>query len=304
MPGMLGYSFRQGDRSEYLALYFLSALGVAVHVPRPEDIGADFQCALARRDGDALTFKAPFLVQTKSSAPNLNINYGRYDNQKHLWPVHQLNWLWSQEIPLLVGIVNKGASTFALYSTSPMWRVRYSHAGNPGEVVLRPNTPAQGTDIGFPDPVPQPQWPPGTGDGQRWFVDLGPPLISITATEAENPDIIARSRQILDWALFVEQQNITYRRLNIPYFSWPLKIQTNDVATIGPVGVFIAAQAGAGAAIAEKIRALSPFLFALALDLKHSNQIQQLMTLAPLFELIPNNAIPGFLPPQLPEIFG
>ena len=94
---MLGDSFRQGDRSEYLALYFLSALGVAVHVPRPEDIGADFQCVLANRDGDVLTFKAPFLVQTKSSAPNLKISYGRYDNEKQLWPVHEINWLWSQE---------------------------------------------------------------------------------------------------------------------------------------------------------------------------------------------------------------
>jgi hypothetical protein len=116
-----------------------------------------------------------------------------------------------------------------------MWRVRYSNAGNPGEVVLRPGIPVQEQHIGFPDPLAQPQWPAGTGDGQRWCVDLGPPLIQITAAEAEDPDIIERSCRILDWALFVEQQNITYRRLDIPYFTWPLDIRTNELATIGPL---------------------------------------------------------------------
>ena len=38
------FTFRQGDRSEYLALYMLSALGLAVPVPRQEDVGIDFHC--------------------------------------------------------------------------------------------------------------------------------------------------------------------------------------------------------------------------------------------------------------------
>jgi hypothetical protein len=97
---MLSYSFRQGDRSEYLALYFLSPLGMAVHVPRREDIGADFQCVLARREGNLLTFKGPFLVQTKSSAANLTVSYGGYDNQKNQWMSHEIQWLWAQEVPV------------------------------------------------------------------------------------------------------------------------------------------------------------------------------------------------------------
>jgi hypothetical protein len=44
MPGLLLDSFYQGNRSEYLAQYILSALGVAVKVPHEEDIGVDFNC--------------------------------------------------------------------------------------------------------------------------------------------------------------------------------------------------------------------------------------------------------------------
>jgi hypothetical protein len=216
---------------------------------------------------------------------------------------HEIEWLWAQEVPFLIGVVDKANSTFALYATSPMWRVRYSNGGNPGEVVLRPGIPVQGQHIGFPDPVAQPQWPAGTGDGQRWFVDLGAPLIRITAAEAENAEIIETSRGILDWALFVEQQNITYRRLDIPYFTWPLDIQTNDPATIGSLGVFIAAQAGPAALTEQKLRGLAPFVFSLALHLKSSNQLDALNHLKSVFALFPDHLIPGFIKNQLPEIF-
>ena len=68
MPGSIWFPFRQGDRSEYLALYILSSLGISVYVPRTEDIGADFYCSLAKRDGNRVTFQLPFIVQVKSSS--------------------------------------------------------------------------------------------------------------------------------------------------------------------------------------------------------------------------------------------
>ena len=47
------YSFRQGNRSEYLAQYMLSALGLAVKVTTQEDVGIDFYCNVGKRDGNA-----------------------------------------------------------------------------------------------------------------------------------------------------------------------------------------------------------------------------------------------------------
>jgi hypothetical protein len=57
------FSYRQGDRSEYLAQYMLSAFGLAVKVPREEDIGVDFYCNLAKHVGKKITYFEPYNVQ-------------------------------------------------------------------------------------------------------------------------------------------------------------------------------------------------------------------------------------------------
>ena len=108
MPGVMWASFREGDRSEYLSLYLLSSMGVAVSVPRQEDIGADFHCVLARIDGKRLTFKEPFLVQIKSSSAKSDIRYGGPDD-KGRWKREEVDWLFSQELPLLIGIADKAS---------------------------------------------------------------------------------------------------------------------------------------------------------------------------------------------------
>ena len=41
MPGALGYEWHESNRGEYLAQYFLAALGVSAPVIRQEDIGVE-----------------------------------------------------------------------------------------------------------------------------------------------------------------------------------------------------------------------------------------------------------------------
>src|SRR4030067_3640484 len=105
MPGSLWFPFRQGNRSEYLALYILSALGVVVKVPKEEDIGADFHCSLAHMEGKRMTFHSPFLVQTKSISES-KISYGGPD-EKGCWKKEEVNWLFGQELPLLIGLLDQ-----------------------------------------------------------------------------------------------------------------------------------------------------------------------------------------------------
>lgn len=124
MPGSLWYPFRQGDRSEYLALYILSALGIVVPVPRQEDIGADFYCSLAESRGSRLTFHSPCLVQTKSRSIK-EITYGGID-EKRRWKHEEVDWLFNQELPLLIGIVDKEKLLLDLYATSNIWGARYT----------------------------------------------------------------------------------------------------------------------------------------------------------------------------------
>jgi hypothetical protein len=114
MPGLRLNSFRQGDRSEYLAQYILSSLGIAIRVPREEDIGIDFYCSLANlKEGD-LTFSSPFTVQIKSNSEN--VSYGGVD-KKNVWKEHEIDWLFDQELPFLIGIADKEKHNIKLFIT-------------------------------------------------------------------------------------------------------------------------------------------------------------------------------------------
>lgn len=59
---------REGDRSEYLAVYLLSRLGLVTQVPRQEDIGIDLFCSLADQESGTLTFGHQFAVSVKSAS--------------------------------------------------------------------------------------------------------------------------------------------------------------------------------------------------------------------------------------------
>ena len=103
MSGMRLFSYRQGDRSEYLAHYLMSGLGVITAVPRQEDIGIDLYCTLADQERGKLTFGVPFLVQVKSASDE-PVAFGRLSS-KGRWQREDITWLLRQEIPFFVGLV-------------------------------------------------------------------------------------------------------------------------------------------------------------------------------------------------------
>jgi len=68
MSGVRLHNPRQGDRSEYLAVYMLSALGLVTQVPRQEDIGIDLICNLAEQESGIVGFRHHFAVSVKSAS--------------------------------------------------------------------------------------------------------------------------------------------------------------------------------------------------------------------------------------------
>jgi len=127
MPGALGYGWHEGNRGEYLAQYFLSALGVSAPVIRQSDIGIDFYCALAKQRNKKLTFHSPFAVQ--HGAKSKKIKYSG----------DGLKWLFSQELPLFISITDRSKEFFRLYSTSSIWLTRYVRGNSIRELVLVPD---------------------------------------------------------------------------------------------------------------------------------------------------------------------
>lgn len=302
MPGSLWFPFRQGHRSEYLALYILSALGVVVKVPKEEDIGADFHCSLAHMDGKRLTFHSPFLVQTKSVSES-KISYGGPDEHNR-WKKEQIDWLFGQELPLLVGLVDKNTATLKLYSTSNMWAAWYS-SGRPGEIILQPDVPASpGVPVSMPQGAAVKEWTAGMmGDGLRWQVPLGPPIVTISVDDSENIDRIDACRKMLSLSLWLEQENITYRRLKVHFSKWPLLIYPNELKDQFGYGVFTAANSTPGANTEDQIKALAPIVTTLAFNYKLQNRLEELACLKDLIKLIPEGPELGLLKDKVPELF-
>jgi hypothetical protein len=301
MPGNLWFPFRQGNRSEYLALYILSALGVVVKVPKEEDIGADFHCSLANMEGKRMTFHSPFLVQTKSISES-QISYGGLDKGGR-WKKEEVNWLFGQELPLSIGLVDKSNSILKLYATSNMWAAYYS-SGNVGELVLQTDVPSK---QGEPVPTPKSEiineWPEGIGDGKCWKVPLGPPLVSISVDDSEDIGKIDSFRKILSTALWLEQENITYRRLNVHYSKWPYLINTNKLEEQFVFGVFTAANPRPGTNTDEQIRALAPIITTLAFNFKSQGRYSELEKLQEVVRLIPTGPELSLLKEKVPELF-
>src|SRR5204862_4612063 len=121
MPATLAFGFHESNRGEYLAQYFLSALGVSAPVIRQEDIGVDFFCSLAREENKKLTFHSPYMVQ-QGAADAKEFIYGGYTD-KGKWRGEGVEWLFSQE---------------RLYSTSAMWLVCYQF-GTMTQIELCPD---------------------------------------------------------------------------------------------------------------------------------------------------------------------
>ena len=144
MPGALGYGWHEGSRGEYLAQYFLTALGVSAPVIRQEDIGIDFYCALARNEDKKLTFHSPYIVQHGAS-DSKEFVYGGVKEKKGRSGEIEINGAmmrssgsFPKSCRFLFAQLIKPKSHFRLYSTSAMWLLRYQFGREMTSIELCP----------------------------------------------------------------------------------------------------------------------------------------------------------------------
>ncbi len=296
MAGSLWSPFREGNRSEYLAQYFLSALGVSVNVPRPEDIGIDFYCVLAQETGKRLTFYSPFAVQVGSYGTK-QFCYGGYTD-KGAWRKEQLDWLFSQELPLFICTIGKEDLSFRLYSTSPMWLIRYQY-GDVSEVHLVPDATH---DIFTQSREVVADYAGKGGDGCIYRIPLGAPIVALRIEDLKS-DLVNRARIGLAKAAQAEMLNLTYRRLNAHFVQWLFDIISNDDSAATRLGIFYAWNPEPGRNTREQLKALVPIVVALAHNLKWQKRYNELARLRGIFELIPKEDLPAFVRQNIPEVF-
>ena len=262
MSGVRSYPFREGDRSEYLASYLLSGIGLVTSVPRQEDIGFDFYCQLSDNEEGSLTFGYPFIVQIKSN--NSDIVYGSNSHEK--WNENSLKWLFRLELPLFIGVVDKKKMQISIYNTTALNFIFFENP-NPTAIKLitRKNHEDSNT-VGRPLATIIEDWPYGKGDGFMYDVDLGKPIITIDNDDIYNVNDIKSKKGILRKIINVEMQNLLNRKLNLNHFKWIHDNHTNQEYI--RLGWIYEREGDIKSNIEKMYKSLAPSIIALAFNLE------------------------------------
>ncbi len=243
-------SYRQGDRSEYLAQFIMSALAITVPIPRQEDAeGLDFHCSLLRKENKILIPYLPFNVQIKSYSEELKKNgveFGGF-TKAGISRKHEIDQLISMDTPFLIGVVNKEKQWMDLFSTNTRYFAVVDWEGKLNAcntVALIPYQAQESHDIGCGEVVdlpqskiakPKPKKAKGDdvleNDSPKvskkvWRIPLGQPICRITTAEVEDDKNCERIKQLLEPHLRIDQQNSVQSRIGLGYFEWPLVIET------------------------------------------------------------------------------
>ncbi len=204
MTGLLLATPWEGNRNEAFAEYVLSSVAAVMRVRREADFGLDLLCTLMHYDDGVLHAGRSFGVQVKPvSEPT--VTYGRIDGKTGKWKKYEINWLFSQDQPLFLGIVDLQAFSLKIYSTHRMWWI-YNEIDNPGQIVLVPEAKPAG-QLGIDSRSDRfkktelSMLNDGTkaGDGFSYEIPLGEPVASIQLKQLGSEDRQFRSNTGKDY---------------------------------------------------------------------------------------------------------
>jgi hypothetical protein len=189
--GRLLSRMRQGNRSEFLAMYGLSAVAFVNPVPRTEDFGVvDFRCVLTREASGITLPDIEFNVQVKSDRRPI-----RFARDAFQWVATHMNH------PLLICVADKRRKRLSLYSCSPLWVPAFD--GDPAA----PRTATLRMASRKPVSISR----TGDANGASWNVSLGPPIIDLEIGEIEG-NRAAVASVLHDWVTF-DAGNVARRRI-------------------------------------------------------------------------------------------
>lgn len=289
MPGMRLFNYRQGDRTEYLAQYLLSALGIAVPVPRQEDVGIDFHCSLARMDTESrLTFFAPFNVQIKSAGPT-SVTYGGLKSNGD-WKGHEIEWLLCQTVPFFIALVDKSSQKLDMFCTSTRWFAKY-HRLKPAAICFEFYSRSEDDELGNGHKTPLRNAVdlnlPSNVEPAVWTFPVGQPVLSLSIAETEDRSTIDAKIQCLATFVAAEAQNVVLGETGQAHFRWPLFIRTNQ--PLREQGIWIAWPTTVGDATRAHLRMITPVIAALMKTFEAESNWDSLRALGSVVPLLPRD---------------
>lgn len=297
MSGVRSFSFREGDRSQYLAQFLLSALGLCTPIPYQEDIGFDFACSIADQESGFLTFGFPYLISIKSlSDPSISIEPTKTTiqtgGQQHV------EWLFRQEQPIFLGVVDKNAVCLRIFSLLPIWFIYYQSRHLVGTLSLNPRlNPNDTRDVGAPKQGQElGSWP----GHYHYDVDLGHPIAIVDLPTIQDEDCIFATKMMLRGAVDWAERSLLHRRILIPHFYW-IHRTTPDAESF--LTAFLYQQIPINPkAREEKMAALAPSLISFAMHFKEINDVASLQACATLLRHAPAGIVPDVVLERVPEL--
>jgi hypothetical protein len=310
MSGVRLHNPRQGDRSEYLAVYMLSALGLVTQVPRQEDIGIDLICNLAEQESGIVGFRHHFAVSVKSASTPRAIFVpadSKKDDPKY---TDHFNWLFHLELPLMLAVVDKEKQELALYSTLPAWFLFHERLGDCGVIELVPRTQVNGSNPGVDRPKDCGAEAAAAGR-RRFEVDLGFPITVLTVQELGDKELLKRKKDSLRRAIELGAESARFAQMGTPYFWWfnvtipggYVAGKTNPDGYNGGVAWFVGACRDVHQ-LGRMMVGLAPGLMSAALLFKEAKQTDLLKSLRESMRLLPDGSVPPEVQKALPEIYG
>lgn len=170
-----------------------------------------------------MSFGYPFLIQIKSYGAD-NIVYGETDPK--YWKPENIKWLFRLEIPLFIGIVSKKEMRLDIYNTSPLNFIFFENP-DPSIIEFKFGGGNSTANIGRPTVQQINNWSIGKGDGNKYILDLGSPIITITNEDLHDLGKLKNKKDMLKNIVLLEQENYLFRKLKVPFFRWIVNINTN-----------------------------------------------------------------------------
>lgn len=230
MPGQQLYSYWEGNRSQLLATHILSSVAAVVPVPREFDFGLDLLCTLTRHEGGALYAGRSSGIQVKSASDPI-VKYGGL-NKQGAWKKYELDWLYGQDQPIILCIVDLKQWRIRLYSTVRMWYLPFK-VQKPGEVQLIPDLEFESVAPGLSqnrykeEPLEMTRDGGVAGNGASYRVPLGPPIVDIAVNDEESPEHRDLIRRCLNAWIELDYRNVRHFRMGIPYYEEWYSWETN-----------------------------------------------------------------------------
>jgi len=213
------YSFRGGDRSEYLSLYILTRLAYVNPVPRQEDFGvADFFCFLGKQTGKYMYGEDAFILQVKSS--NDSFDFGE-DATSYL--------KYHADVPFLLSVTDKSNRRMQIYSSWRLWY--YLMQYELFEIKSLRYTP----NVFTFDVDGKPQGYKMVAE-QTLEIALGEPILSL-ALDDTNIDTENAYRVLKFW-LRIERSNLVGLRTHMAFFQGVKYWETDKVPSADNVEVY------------------------------------------------------------------